>query len=33
MGGVNKLVPNMSNKSKYVFIIEIFNCIYYQEGS
>ena len=27
IGGVNKLVPNLGNKSKYVFSTEIFSCI------
>ena len=28
IGGVNKLVPNLGNKSQNVFITEIFSCIF-----
>ena len=28
VGDVNKLIPNLGNKTKYVFITEIFSCIY-----
>ena len=31
VGGVNKLVQNLGNKSRYVLIIEIFSCIYHWE--
>ena len=29
IGGVNKLVPNLGNKSKYVLHYKIFSCIYH----
>ena len=29
IGGVNKLVPNLRNKKKMLFIAEIFSCIYH----